>query len=185
MTIRKTAYRRAMEIAECADKAGELPYELVNRLYAAGLITTNTESDRLAGEPYQWGRRGRATDQDDTEQQEKEAMAVTSKQIRAAKLIEFANKRGYTPTQTAEMLNKFDLLAPDLPEPNDPGIFVPDGKGWLPGGPYGPSVWTAPDSTVMVQRIEPGDLTPAEARRVALAVLAAVEESETMKEDTL
>ncbi|MGJ4091228.1 hypothetical protein [Corynebacterium macclintockiae] len=80
MTTRKTAYRQAMEIAEIADKAGEPPYELVGRLYAAGLITTNTESDRLAGEPYQWGRRGRATDQDDTEQQEKEAMAVTNEE---------------------------------------------------------------------------------------------------------
>ena len=70
------------------------------------------------------------------------------------------------------------LLAPDLPEPNDPSIFVPGGKGWLPGGPHGPSIWTAPDSTVMVQRIEPGDLTPEEAREVAYALLAAVKDSE-------
>lgn len=60
-----------------------------------------------------------------------------------------------------------------LPEPNDPGIFVPNGKGWLPGGPDGPSVWTAPHGRIMVQRIEPGDLTPDEAREVARALLAA------------
>ena len=70
------------------------------------------------------------------------------------------------------------LITPDLPEPNDPGIFVPDGKGWIPGGTNGPSVWTAPDSPIMVQRIEPGDLTPDEARGVAYALLAAANYSE-------
>ena len=55
---------------------------------------------------------------------------------------------------------------------------MPDGKEWLPGGPYGPSVWTAPDSTVMVQRVEPGDLTPDEARGVAYALLAAAQYAE-------
>ena len=70
-------------------------------------------------------------------------------------------------------LHQAGLLAPDLPEANDPGIFVPDGKGWIPGGPHGPSVWTAPDCPIMVQRIEPGELTPDEARGVAYALLAA------------
>ena len=65
-----------------------------------------------------------------------------------------------------------------LPEPNDPNVFVPNGKGWLPGGPHGPSVWTAPGGTVMVQRIEPGDLTPEEAREVANALYAAANYSE-------
>lgn len=68
-------------------------------------------------------------------------------------------------------------LAPDLPKP-DEANFVPGGKGWLPGGPHGPSIWTAPDSTVMVQRLEPGDLTPEEAREVAHALLAAANYSE-------
>lgn len=77
----------------------------------------------------------------------------------------------------ANALDEAGLLAPDLPEANDPSVFVPDGKGWIPGGPYGPSIWTAPDSTVMVQRIEPGDLTPEEARFFALAVLAAAQYS--------
>lgn len=78
----------------------------------------------------------------------------------------------------AQALHDAGLLAPDLPEPNDPGIFVPDGKGWIPGGPHGPSVWTAPNSRIMVQRLEPGDLTPEEARGVAYALLAAAQYAE-------
>lgn len=71
------------------------------------------------------------------------------------------------------------LLAPDLPEANDPtASFVPDGKGWLLDGPTGPVVWTAPGGTVMIQRIEPGDLTAAEARAFALNILAAANYSE-------
>lgn len=99
-------------------------------------------------------------------------------QDQAAKVIQFASARGYTPEQIATLLNELNLLAPGLPEPNDPGIFVPDGKGWIPGGPHGPSVWTSPDSPIMVQRIEPGELTPQEARGVAYALLAAAQYSE-------
>ena len=77
----------------------------------------------------------------------------------------------------AEALAEAGLLAPDLPEANAPDIFVPDGKGWLPCGLTGPSVWTAPGGRIMVQRVEPGDLTPAEARFFALAVLAAAQYS--------
>lgn len=77
----------------------------------------------------------------------------------------------------ANALADAGLLAPDLPEANDPSIFVPDGKGWLPCGLTGPSVWTAPGGRIMVQRVEPGDLTPAEARFFALAVLAAAQYS--------
>lgn len=72
----------------------------------------------------------------------------------------------------------------DLPEPNDPDIFVPQGKGWLPGGPYGPSVWTAPRGTIMVQRVEPGDLTPEEARGLAYAILAAADYAEVVPDGT-
>ena len=57
-------------------------------------------------------------------------------------------------------------------------IFVPDGKGWLPGGKNGPSVWTAPGGHIAVLRIEPGDLTPEEAREVAHSLLAAANETE-------
>ena len=81
------------------------------------------------------------------------------------------------PECIAQDLADAGLIAPDLPEANETN-FVPDGKEWLPGGPHGPSIWTAPDSTVMVQRIEPGDLTPEEAREVAHALLAAADYSE-------
>ena len=64
------------------------------------------------------------------------------------------------------------LLMPDLPEANDPGIFVPGGKGWRMGDV---SVWTAPDSPVMVQNVEPGDLSPASSRQLAYALLAAAD----------
>ena len=77
-----------------------------------------------------------------------------------------------------EELKNAGLLALDLPKPNDPSIFVPNGKGWLPGGPHGPSIWTAPDSRIMVQRIEPGDLTPEETREVAHVLLAAANHAE-------
>ena len=93
----------------------------------------------------------------------------------AEKAIKFGAARGYTPEQIATLLRELELLAEDLPEANDPSIFVPDGKAWLPCGPDGPSVWTAPDSLIMVQRIEPGDLTPEEAEALGLALLAAAQ----------
>ena len=77
----------------------------------------------------------------------------------------------------ANALADAGLLAPALPEADDAGIIVPGGKGWLPCGLTGPSVWTAPGGRVMVQRVEPGDLTPAEARFFALSVLAAAQYS--------
>ena len=40
-----------------------------------------------------------------------------SKKDRAEIAIEHAVKRGYTPEQTARLLDKFELLAPDLPAP--------------------------------------------------------------------
>ena len=67
------------------------------------------------------------------------------------------------------------LLASDLPEANDPGIFVPGGKGWRMGDV---SVWTEPDSPVMVQNVEPGDLSPASSRQLAYALLAAADYAE-------
>lgn len=81
------------------------------------------------------------------------------------------------PECIAQDLADAGLIAPDLPEANEAN-FVPDGKGWLPGGPHGPSIWTAPDSIVMVQRIEPGDLTPQTAREQAALLLAAANHSE-------
>jgi len=40
-----------------------------------------------------------------------------SNRDRAVKAIEHAVKRGYTPEQTARLLDAFELLAPDLPAP--------------------------------------------------------------------
>ena len=101
-----------------------------------------------------------------------------SKQDRSAQAIEHAAKRGYSPEQTARLLSKFNLLAPDLPEPNDPDTFVPAGRGWLLNDENGPVVWTVPGGPIMVQRIEPGDLTPEEARGIAYALLAAANYAE-------
>lgn len=98
----------------------------------------------------------------------------------ALHILESARRPGdlrIHPTDAVEALAQAGLLAPDLPESNGSDGFVPGGKEWLPGGPYGPIVWTAPDSTVMVQRIEPGDLTPDEANAFALTVLAAAQYS--------
>lgn len=98
---------------------------------------------------------------------------------RAAEVI---RNHGTNPCQEPECiaqdLEDAGLLAPDLPEPSDPNVFLPNAKGWLPGGPHGPSIWTAPDSTVMLHRVEPGDLTPEEARGIAYALLAAANYSE-------
>ena len=85
------------------------------------------------------------------------------------------------PECIAQDLADAGLIAPDLPKP-DEADFVPGGKGWLPGGPHGPSIWTAPDSTVMVQRLEPGDLTPEEARGIADALYAAANYSQEGKD---
>lgn len=85
------------------------------------------------------------------------------------------------PQCIAQDLADAGLIAPDLPKP-DEADFVPGGKGWLPGGPHGPSIWTAPDSTVMVQRLEPGDLTPEEARGIADALYAAANYSQEGKD---
>lgn len=95
---------------------------------------------------------------------------------RALAVLEDARRPGdlrIHPNDAVEALAEAGLLAPDLPEANDAGIIVPGGKGWLPQGLTGPSVWTAPGGRVMVQRVEPGDLTPKEARDFAYTVLAA------------
>ena len=79
-------------------------------------------------------------------------------------------------------LKQAGLITPDLPESNDQDISTPDEKLWLPCGPTGPSAWARPGGRVRVRRIEPGDLTPAEARFFALAVLAAANYSEGSNE---
>lgn len=92
---------------------------------------------------------------------------------RAENIIAHGVKNGDSPARIAKHLDDYGLLMADLPKSNDAGIIVPGGKGWLPQGLTGPSVWTAPGGRVMVQRVEPGDLIPKEARDFAYTVLAA------------
>lgn len=103
--------------------------------------------------------------------------AGADKMAQAAHIITHGMKNGDSPARIAKHLADYGLLAPDLPEANDLNIATLNGKGWLPCGLTGPSVWTAPGGRIMVQRVEPGDLTPAEARFFALAVLAAAQYS--------
>ena len=107
---------------------------------------------------------------------------MTNNIDRAAEVILRNNVRQYPfsgPSGTAQALADAGLLAPDLPEANDPtASFVPGGKGWLLQGPTGPVVWTAPGGLVMIQRLEPGDLTPAKARDLANILNAAADYAE-------
>ena len=99
---------------------------------------------------------------------------------RALAVLDAARRPGdlrIHPHDAVEALAQAGLLAEDLPDANDLDIPVPNGKAWIPCGLTGPSVWTAPGGRIMVQRVEPGDLTPAEARFFALAVLAAAQYS--------
>lgn len=89
-----------------------------------------------------------------------------SKQDRAAKAIDFAAKRGYGPEQIATLLNELELLAPDLPQ-------RPDGGIWGELGQF--LVDTAENGGVAVAPPHPGVVTldSKEARETALALLAA------------
>lgn len=102
---------------------------------------------------------------------------ITNKGRAALIAMQENNKQDEVPAhyRIADALAEAGLLAPDLPEANAPSIFVPDGKGWLLDDENGPVVWTAPGGLVMVQRVEPGDLTPDEANAFALTVLAAAQ----------
>ena len=101
--------------------------------------------------------------------------------VHALAVLEAARRPGgirIHPHDAVEALAKAGLLTPDLPEANDLDISAPDEKLWLPCGPTGPSAWARPGGRVRVRRIEPGDLTPDEARGVAYALLAAAQYAE-------
>lgn len=89
------------------------------------------------------------------------------------------------PTDAAQALEEAGLLMPDLPQPDELGISGKyDMAEWLPLGTglENPIVWTAFGAgRVMIQRIEPGQLTPGEAREVAHALLAAANYAEQEK----
>ena len=84
---------------------------------------------------------------------------------------------GGLPDAAAQALTDAGLLAPDLPDANDDSLPLPT-RSWELDAEGSPVVWTAPGTTVMIQRIEPGDLTPAEARDLALNILAAADYAE-------
>lgn len=109
-----------------------------------------------------------------------------SNQERAAKVIDRWTKDGGelnsvvgSPHEIATLLADDSLLMPDFPEPDDASIFVPDGAGWQT--PQDSTVWTAIGGRVMVQRVEPGNFTPGEARSLAYALLAAAKHAEEQK----
>lgn len=79
-------------------------------------------------------------------------------------------------------LEEAGLLMPDQPEPDRQGKSGQFRMAeWLPLGTglENPIVWTAAGAgRVMIQRIEPGELTPEGTRKVALALLAAANYAE-------
>lgn len=108
-----------------------------------------------------------------------------SKQDRAAKAIKFAAARGYTPEQTATLLNELNLLAPDLPEPSyivtecDERSLV-----WEPCGPeYVVTLYKEPITGRYIIGVDdsPYALRPQEARELGLALLAAASYTENQR----
>lgn len=108
------------------------------------------------------------------------ALGITNRGRAAVTIMRVAELDSEIPLhyRAVDALDAAGLLMPDLPAANDTGIFAPHGKGWLLGGPDGPVVWTAPGGLVMVQRVEPGDLTPDNARFLAYSLLAAADYAE-------
>lgn len=105
-----------------------------------------------------------------------------SKQDRAAELIEFGAKRGYTPEQTATLLNKFNLLVPDLPglrffpDTEEYEADVVDGYINLNGGEITVSYDERDEDTYLTDPApEPGEIRithTGQGRAVAYAILA-------------
>ena len=71
-----------------------------------------------------------------------------------------------------------------LPEPNG---FWGEGPEWAqdaaPGDSTGWVAWTAVGGLVMLQRVEPGELTPDQARELGAALLAAAAHAEQVSDD--
>lgn len=82
-----------------------------------------------------------------------------SKRSSAAKLIKFGIKRGYAPDQIATLLDKFELLAEDLPSPDrdmrDQWWKAEYEEAW--DSHHAPSIW---DVTLLYEvGVFPGDDT--------------------------
>ncbi|AIT62178.1 hypothetical protein [Corynebacterium doosanense] len=73
-----------------------------------------------------------------------------------------------------EALADAGLIAPNLP--NNDEELAGGSRGWRT--PEGGIIWSAPAGRVMIQRVEPGNWTPAEARDVAGRILAAADLAE-------
>ena len=71
-----------------------------------------------------------------------------------------------------------------LPEPTG---YWAEGPEWLQGNRVGDRsgwvAWAARGSRVMLQRVEPGELTPTEARELAAALLAAADTAEGVSDE--
>ena len=63
----------------------------------------------------------------------------------------------------------------ELPEPTGQWSAGPE---WRDGNAV---VWTAPGGTVMVQNVEPGDMSPHQARQLAAKILAAANRAEAQQ----
>ena len=95
-----------------------------------------------------------------------------SKQDQAAKIIRFGAARGYTPEQTATLLNELNLLAPDLPKPkhdSDGAMTWSDGEIWVED--YEVEIYTDFPKSI-------GWMSVSRARGIAYALLAAANYSE-------
>ena len=108
-----------------------------------------------------------------------------SKQDQAAKVIKFGSARGYSPEQTATLLNELNLLATDLPKPSR-GMTAPHGKVWYLDGPIGDIRSTGEDIIVFGHDYRHQSfrlvLTKTEAETSAHALLAAAQHQEGSSE---
>lgn len=71
------------------------------------------------------------------------------------------------------ILERFAVV--ELPEPTGQWSAGPE---WRDGNAV---VWTAPGGTVMVQNVEPGDMSPHQARQLAAKILAAANRAEAQQ----
>lgn len=114
-----------------------------------------------------------------TVDQNEEALGMSNKAFRA--IADALREQGaHFPRVGARLildaLKAAGIELVELPEPT--GRWA-EGPEWRPFPQQHIVVWTGkPGSTVMIQNVEPGDLTPDEARGLAAALLAAANAAE-------
>ncbi|AHI04388.1 hypothetical protein CFAL_11955 (plasmid) [Corynebacterium falsenii DSM 44353] len=95
---------------------------------------------------------------------------MTTNYQRALDLADHIAAVDESPRELVKQLHDLRLLMPDDPEPRDTGDFV---EWHIPG--HDLVVWTQRGaSRIMIQRIEPGDLTAQQAYQLAKALLLAI-----------